>query len=986
MAGRRMPLTSERLKSIVEHLKTRPGHEHVRGLVRELCVVGLDVPDREIDFEVPVPEVRGRIDALFGSSIFEFKRDLRREKDDAEEGLTRYLTDRERATGRRYLGITTDGAAFVAYELEDGKLKKLDQLEPSSDAPRELLRWLDTATTARADLHPDPVTIRAEFGRDSLVFLRSIDALRKLWLQAQHIAEAQFVYGTLIEPEELFLQHTYLTIVAKTMAVRVLTSGAIPAGELLAGTPFTQVGLHGAVEADFFDWLLLVQGGSELVDRIANQVGRYRLAEIEVDVLKAIYESLIDPRQRHYLGEYYTPDWLAEWMCERVLPEPLGTRMLDPSCGSGTFLFQGVRRFLEAAERKGEPIGTALKRCTDHVLGVDVHPVAVLFARVTYLLAIGTERLRARSGGLSIPVYLGDSLQWNVRQFLTEEEVEIAVPGEPPLLFPGSVAGDPILLDTVLRAMREFADQHARRTAFESWLNGNTSLPEIDRRILAESYDLMRSLHETGRDHIWTYIVRNLTRPLWLSLRQGRPDVIIGNPPWLRYNAMSPDLQKRFRDESRLRGLWVGGKLAPHQDLSGYFFARSVERYIGIGGKIAFVMPLAALSRGQYKGFRTGKFADRRGNVAAIVRFDEVWKFDSDVQPLFEVPSCVIIGHRTATSGRLPTSVIGFHGDLPRRDATAEEARRHLIRKTEGWPASAADTGGSPYRTIFKQGATMVPRRFAAVVPVESGRFGVDPDAPLVESRVGSQDKQPWKRIAPFRRQVERRFLRPLLLGESIAPLRVLEPVTAIIPWDSKTRALLDSSAALTAGYPNLAGWLKQAEALWERHGAGRMSLIDRWNFHGGLSGQFPIAPIRIVFAASGTLPCATVLLDQRAVVEHQLYWAPVETIEEARYLASILGSEAARRKIEGLQSRGQWGARHFDKVMFTLPIPQFDPKNRLHCDLVEVASNAQEIANKVELPNSVLFQSARRRIRAVLVDTGLAHRIDVLVNLLLKK
>src|SRR5947208_1174504 len=107
-----MPLVSERLDSIVEHLRTRPGHEHVRGLVRELCVVGLDIPDRELNFEVPVPEVRGRIDALFGSTVFEFKRDLRRERDDAEEGLTRYLQDRERATGRRYLGIATDGAEF----------------------------------------------------------------------------------------------------------------------------------------------------------------------------------------------------------------------------------------------------------------------------------------------------------------------------------------------------------------------------------------------------------------------------------------------------------------------------------------------------------------------------------------------------------------------------------------------------------------------------------------------------------------------------------------------------------------------------------------------------------------------------------------------------------------------------------------------------------------------------------------------------------
>lgn len=94
-----MAITPERLQQVVESLRSRPGHENVRGLVRELCVVGLDVPDREVRFEVAVPEVHGRIDALFGSTIFEFKRDLRIERQEAERGLSRYIADRERLGG-----------------------------------------------------------------------------------------------------------------------------------------------------------------------------------------------------------------------------------------------------------------------------------------------------------------------------------------------------------------------------------------------------------------------------------------------------------------------------------------------------------------------------------------------------------------------------------------------------------------------------------------------------------------------------------------------------------------------------------------------------------------------------------------------------------------------------------------------------------------------------------------------------------------------
>lgn len=53
----------------------------------------------------------------------------------------------------------------------------------------------------------------------------------------------------------------------------------------------------------------------------------------------------------------------------------------------------------------------ALERVVDQVHGLDLHPVAVTLARVTYLLAITPERLADR-GELTIPVHLGDSVRW----------------------------------------------------------------------------------------------------------------------------------------------------------------------------------------------------------------------------------------------------------------------------------------------------------------------------------------------------------------------------------------------------------------------------------------------------------------------------------------------------------------------------------------------------------------------------------------------
>jgi hypothetical protein len=104
----------------------------------------------------------------------------------------------------------------------------------------------------------------------------------------------------------------------------------------------------------------------------------------------------------------------------------------------------------------------------------------------------------------------------------------------------------------------------------------------------------------------------------------------------------------------------------------------------------------------------------------------------------------------------------------------------------------------------------------------------------------------------------------------------------------------------------------------------------------------------------------------------------------EARYLEAILNSETARARAEQYQSRGQWGARDFDKVMFNLPIPRFEAVNRLHRALADAAAEAERVAAAVELVEGVQFQRARRLVRLVMAEVGLSQRIDALVEQLL--
>jgi hypothetical protein len=79
-------------------------------------------------------------------------------------------------------------------------------------------------------------------------------------------------------------------------------------------------------------------------------------------------------------------------------------------------------------------------------------------------------------------------------------------------------------------------------------------------------------------------------------------------PPWLSYRYMTAEMQRTFKQESQIRNLWAGAKVATHQDLSAYFVVKCIESYLRDGGRFAFVMPLAVLSRLAYAGCREGNY------------------------------------------------------------------------------------------------------------------------------------------------------------------------------------------------------------------------------------------------------------------------------------------------------------------------------------------------------------------------------------------
>ena len=177
-----MALSLSELAAIATELATRPGHEKVRTNIWAVLTSQLGFPSASIEFEKYIGrgEVTGRADALLGRTVFEFKKDLRRELVDAETQLRDYIEDRENKTGHSYTGIATDGAQYRAYRLDAGILVQIGEFAVDRGKPRDFVNWIDQATAARDDLDPEPEIVAAELGKNSLVYGIAKRSLREL--------------------------------------------------------------------------------------------------------------------------------------------------------------------------------------------------------------------------------------------------------------------------------------------------------------------------------------------------------------------------------------------------------------------------------------------------------------------------------------------------------------------------------------------------------------------------------------------------------------------------------------------------------------------------------------------------------------------------------------------------------------------------------------------------------------------------------------
>lgn len=130
-----------------------------------------------------------------------------------------------------------------------------------------------------------------------------------------------------------------------------------------------------------------------------------------------LYQNLITSTIRHKSGEFYTPPFLTKRMIEESYT--FGNYVLDPCCGSGTFLIEIIKKIISSEKSINEKINAI-----DNLWGFDINPMAVYISKTNLLIL-----LKNILNDININLYVKDFLFDNTSNLKKKFDLII---GNPP--------------------------------------------------------------------------------------------------------------------------------------------------------------------------------------------------------------------------------------------------------------------------------------------------------------------------------------------------------------------------------------------------------------------------------------------------------------------------------------------------------------------------------------------------------------------------
>lgn len=740
--------------------------------------------------------------------------------------------------------------------------------------------------------------------------------------------------------------------------------------ELEEGGIFRSIGIRNFLEGDLFSWY--VQAWNESIYRAIQQIVKYlndydpetmEIAPDETrDILKKLYQYLVPKQIRHDLGEYYTPDWLAERTLNQVGygakdKDLFNKRLLDPGCGSGTFVILGIKRAKDHAALYGIEPAVTLQYITMNIMGFDLNPLAVISARTNYMMAIA-DLLKYKKGEITIPIYLCDSI--NPPQARVAHEKTLFSEKKPYEV--KTSVGTFLFSQSIINNQRIRQLANLMEDGVKSGQTTDAFLKKVERELnltkdeleesdahLRETFEKLVELENKGINGIWARIIKNAFAPLFV----GKFDLIVGNPPWVNWEA----LPRGYRNDTK--PLWVnyglfslsghaarlgGGK----KDISMLMMYVAIDKYLKDNGKLSFVITQTLFkSQGAGDGFRRFKLG-AKGQSFKIEQVDDM----VDLQPFEGATNrtsvvTVVKGNPTVYPvayllwKKLNKGAISI--DLIFDEVLEKTKRANLKARpidnsnlTSPWLSAKPKALAAAQNVIGKSDYTAVAGCCTWLNGVYWGTTMPSDNGYVIFSNLYDEGKI---KIAPVQEKIESTLVYPLLRGREISRWSSSPAFSIIVSQNPKTRTgydiqWMDNNVPLTLAYFN-----EFKEKLLGRSGYKKYLEGDPYYSMYNVS-EKTFAHFKVVWKEQG-FDCAVIsAIDEKIIIpDHKLMLVPFQHESEAHYVCALLNSSITNFIVDAYCI----ATSHSTHILENIKIPKYISSNKLHKELSSLSKQCHE-------------------------------------------
>lgn len=668
----------------------------------------------------------------------------------------------------------------------------------------------------------------------------------------------------------------------------------------------------------------LIANNPQIAEKILVQLGDFQEFVIlinEYDILKIVFEEIFPAKIRKTLGEFYTPDWLVELVL-RGCNNFEEISIVDPSCGSGTFLVKTLR---EKFQRKEIQSSKDVLHILDSVLGFDINIIAVQIARLNILTVI-SEFISDLDNPVTMPVYFTDSI---VNPFISET-----------------------------KGLNTFSKENeVQEVVIFSKKGLHMTIPPIKTHTSFPSFELYSILKDRLRSENLDIFQLEFILGSYIAYKHTQRDLAIGNPPWLAWDEINSGyrniLAERWNFLFTQKG-WRAKIAAGRVDLSAIFVYSCHTNFVKkSNGKMVFVLPISLFkSKSAAEGFR--RFKSPKG----VFKPDLVWDFSKLAIFPSASNNAVVTFFESGKKPIYPIKWISYNPKNEKRISPflqTEEVLSSIVNEEMVAFPISQESQDSSWVSVKKEDIKIIQKLegnsyYRARGGINTGGANtifwveiLEEEGDFVKVRnVGKSIRAETKQIEGI---IEKKIVHPLIRGRDISRWNYKSELGLITPYNPiKNPKSAIAEKEFSYEFPETYRYLKN----FERELRSRKEFI-RWGARGPFYelyriGPYTFAPYKVIWPHTGftnQMNCC-VLSDEseRALMDQKVILTAFESQVEAHYFCALLNSDLAFKFLRSYLILD--ASTH---ILTHLNIPKFDPESQIHHKLAELSIMCHEVA-----------------------------------------